>query len=102
MESRRARRSRLPTGQPAPRATIGAAESSETHDRLAAIRRAVREPGVSPGRSRRCEGRRSRAERHWPPGKTSPSREGGEGGSPESEDLPVAAKSNPSRKEDSC
>jgi len=29
-------------------------------------------------------------------------REGGAGGSPESEDLPVASNSNPSRKEDSC
>ena len=30
--------------------------------RLPPVRRAVREPGASPGRSRRCEGRRSRAE----------------------------------------
>src|SRR5436190_1211211 len=28
-------------------------------------RRAVREPGASPGRSRRCEGRRSPAKSHW-------------------------------------
>ena len=35
--------------------------------------------------------------RHWPTG-----REGGAGGSPESEDLPLASNPNPSRKEDSC
>src|SRR5437762_5036032 len=45
-------------------------------------RRAARESGASPERSRRCEGRRSRATCHWPTGW-----EGGEGGSPESEDL---------------
>ena len=67
------------------------------HDRVAAQRRAVREPGASPGRSRRCEGRCSSAGSHWPSG-----REGGGGGSPESEDLPPAANPNPSRKEDSC
>ena len=48
------------------------------------IRRAVGEAGANPGRSRRCEGRRFRAERHWPAGW-----EGGTGGRPESEDLPA-------------
>src|SRR5437764_5541085 len=33
---------------------------------VSAERRAVREPGASPGRSRRCEGRRSPAKSHWP------------------------------------
>src|SRR5437016_3431897 len=32
---------------------------------VSAERRAVREPGASPGRSRRCEGRRSPAKSHW-------------------------------------
>src|SRR6266545_8330160 len=39
--------------------------------------RAVREPGASPGRSRRCEGRCPAPRSHWPPG-----REGGGGGAP--------------------
>ena len=56
----------------------------------------VREPGASPGRSRRCEGRRCPATmplaRRW---------EGGGAGSPESEDLPPVDP-NPSWKEDSC
>src|SRR5436190_616393 len=60
-------------------------------------RRAARESGASPERSRRCEGRRSHATCHWPTGW-----EGGEGGSPESEDLRRREKPNPSRKEDSC
>src|SRR4051794_26680349 len=51
---------------------------------VSAERRAVREPGASPGRSRRCEGRRSSARA------TGESREGGGRGSPKSEDLPVA------------
>src|SRR5205085_11576914 len=67
------------------------------HDRLVSDRRAVRESGVNPGRSRRCEGRRSPPKCHWPAG-----REGGGGGSPESEDLPPALNPNPSRKEASC
>src|SRR5262245_66164222 len=46
-------------------------------------RHADRELGESPRRSRRCEGSCSFAEDHWPRG-----REGGGGGSPESEDLP--------------
>ena len=37
----------------------------------------MREPGASPGRSRRCEGRRPTWKRHWPQG-----REGREGGAP--------------------
>ncbi len=40
-------------------------------------RSTVREPGASPGRSRRCEGRRPTRKRHWPTG-----REGREGGAP--------------------
>ena len=64
-------------------------EGCVTHDPMigsALTRSAVREPGASPGRSRRCEGRCSPATRHWPPG-----REGGGGGCPESEDLPRSA-----------
>ena len=47
----------------------------------------MREPGASPGRSRRCEGRCSPAESHWRRTRTR-GREGGGGGCPESEDLP--------------
>ena len=65
------------------------------HDRVAP-RAAVREPGANPGRSRRCEGSCSSAET------TGLGREGGGGGSPESEDLPRRRTPNPSRKEDSC
>ena len=56
----------------------------------------MREPGASPGRSRRCEGRSSRSEK-------ATGREAGkadQGGRPESEDLSFVD-SNPSRKEDS-
>src|SRR5262245_7762297 len=60
-------------------------------------RHAVREPCGNQGRSRRCEGSCSFAEDHWPRG-----REGGGGGSPESEDLPRRRNPSPSRKEDSC
>ena len=61
----------------------------------AALRSTVREPGANPGRSRRCEGRRSSA--------TKPlarSREGGEGGSPESEDLSCSHNRTPRGRED--
>ena len=40
--------------------------SSAADDRLARQGRAAREPGAIPGRSRRCEGRRSAPRRHWP------------------------------------
>ena len=43
----------------------------------------MREPGASPGRSRRCEGRRPTRKCHWPTRPGRPRR-----GSPESEDLP--------------
>src|SRR4051812_21381725 len=49
-----------------------------------------REPGESRGRSRRCERRCPSPPRHWPA-----SREGGDGGSLESEDLPVAPHTEP-------
>src|SRR5512133_3185739 len=52
--------------------------------------------GASPGRSRRCEGRRSRAGRHWPAGW-----EGGTGRAPRVRRPAVRHNSNPSRKEDS-
>ena len=56
----------------------------------------VREPGASPGRSRRCEGRRP------PPDATGPRAwEGGGGGAP-SQKTCRRRESNPSRKEDSC
>ncbi len=73
------------------------AMTSPPDDRLPP-RRAEREPGASPGRSRRCKGRCP------PPEATGPRGPGRRWrGSPESEDLPPAAKtSNPSRKEDSC
>ena len=56
-----------------------AAECRHVPDgRLGATQRStVREPGASPGRSRRCEGRRPTRKRHWPQG-----REGREGGAP--------------------
>ena len=48
-----------------------------------------REAGASPARSRRCEGRRSSPRGHWPrPGRR-------RGGSPESEDLPLAPNRSP-------
>src|SRR5262245_53367118 len=55
-------------------------------------RYADREPGGNPGRSRRCEGSCASAGNHWPRG-----REGGGGGSPESEDLPRRRKSRTPR-----
>ena len=81
-EPTRTRRSRPPRRRPAARGTASGSRASG-HDRLAAPnRRAEREPGASPGRSRRCEGRCLAPRRHWlRPGRR---REG----SPESEDLP--------------
>ena len=59
-------------------------------------RSTVREPGASPGRSRRCEGEQPPRKRHWPRGW-----EGRGGGAP-SQKTCRAPPSNPSRKEDSC
>ena len=81
--STRTRRSR------AAQTTTGSQSESARESRHGAMigsprkRRAVREPGANPGRSRRCEGSCSSAGSHWPAG-----REGGGEGSPESEDLP--------------
>ena len=60
----------------------------------------MREPGASPGRSRRCEGSSSPAETPLARRVTG-RREGGGRGSPESEDLPLSSIPNPSWKEDS-
>ena len=72
--------------------------SSTANGRLPPARRAVREPGASPGRSRRCEGRRSRAELPLAPraGKAAPE------GAPSQKTCLSPANPNPSRKEDSC